>query len=764
MPDDEHATPAASGSPEVRRHTRKDGQTSRNVLKVGSDFYVLASSLASRRIIRVLTHAENFAIFDVDGDIPEVPLEAVGFFHRDTRYLSHFEFRIAGRSPYFLDSYLSDDSAQLRVNQTNPDLLGADGAIELPRDSIQIERRWVLNDATLFHRSVVRNFAGVALAVPLQFGFGVDFADMFEVRGVKRKRHGEFFEPQVGTDSVRFKYRGLDGTMRYAEINFDTAPSSLNSERAAFSLSLGPNEKFQLEVRITGESERESAQVRDHAHRRGSVMRVKSFDHAVEARRSGIVHARAGWASVSGNNQLFDSLLKRSAADVTSMISRTTEGTFIMAGIPWFATLFGRDSLITTMAVMPFNPDIAAATLQTLAGLQGSKIDERRDEQPGKIVHEIRDGEMAATGEVPFARYYGSVDSTPLFLWVFGRFVETTGNLEFAEQLWPNVLRALEWIERWGDRDGDGYVEYLRETPRGLANQGWKDSFDAISHRDGQLAHPPIALAEVQGYVYAAYIGVAKVASRLGHSDIACKLNERADLLRRAFSRDFWLEDEGMVALALDGNKRPCRVMSSNASHCLATGLLDADQAGALSKRLLADDMFTGWGIRTLSAREHRYNPMSYHNGSVWPHDNAIAAMGLAQYGDHKGALRILKGLFDAATNLGRGSLPELFCGFPREEGVGPVPYPVACHPQAWSAASVYLMLQAVLGLRVLGFEKEVVVGAQSLPSWLEALTIEKLAIGSKQVSFKLQPTLEGTTLEVLQKPDSVSVELWHSR
>ena len=754
MPDDERATPKLPESHEVRQHTRKDGQTSRNVVKVGSDFYVLASSLASRRTVRVLTDAENFAIFDIDGDIPEVPLEGVGFFNRDTRFLSHFELRIDGKSPYFLDSHLSDDAAQFRINQTNPDLLSPDGTITLPRDSIQIERRWILNEATLFHRVMVRNFAGVALAVSLQFAFGVDFADMFEVRGVKRKRHGEFFKPQVGADSVRFPYRGLDDTMRFAEINFDTKPSSLNSESAAFRLSLDPNEKFQLELRITGESVH--GRGRDHDQVEARRQRVTSFDHAVETRRSGIAQARAGWAAVSGNNPSFDLLLKRSAADLTSMISRTAEGTFMMAGIPWFATLFGRDSLIATMATLPFNPDIAAATLRTLAGLQGSQINESRDEQPGKIVHEIRDGEMAATGEVPFARYYGSVDSTPLFLWMFGRYVETTGNLEFAEQLWPNVERGLEWIERWGDRDGDGYVEYLRETPRGLANQGWKDSFDAISHHDGQLARPPIALAEVQGYVYAAYVSVANVAARLGHGDLESRLRERADSLRRAFSRDFWLEDEGIVALALDGDKRPCRVMSSNASHCLATGLLHADQAAALSRRLMADDMFTGWGIRTLSAREYRYNPMSYHNGSVWPHDNAIAAMGLARYGNHQGALRILKGLFDAAVNLGRGSLPELFCGFPREDSVGPVPYPVACHPQAWSAASVYMILHAVLGLEVLGFEKRVVVGAQSLPPWIEALTVENLAIGSEHVSFKLRRMSEGTALEVLQKPASV--------
>jgi glycogen debranching enzyme len=367
---------------------------------------------------------------------------------------------------------------------------------------------------------------------------------------------------------------------------------------------------------------------------------------------------------------------------------------------------------------------------------------------------------MAATGEVPFGRYYGSVDSTPLFLWLYGRYVSATGDRKLAEELWPNAERALEWIKRWGDRDGDGYVEYMRETRGGLVNQGWKDSLDAISHADGTLARAPIALCEVQGYVYAAYRSLAEVAARLGNQAIAEELEQRAVELRASFARDFWLEAEGTVALALDAEKRPCRVMTSNAAHCLAAGLLDEPKAAALAGRLLADDMFSGWGVRTLSARERRYNPMSYHNGSVWPHDNAIAAMGLASVDGREGIFRILDGLLSAAVQLNTGSLPELFCGFPREPRLGPVPYPVACHPQAWSAASVFMILQAMLGIRVMGFERRLVLDSPSLPSWLDWLRIENMPVGDGTVSFDVRRTANVAAIEVTEKRGPVLVEV----
>jgi len=729
-----------------RREPERETQT---VIKVGADFYILASSLTSRRSTRVLVNGESFAVFEVGGDILESPLEPLGFFHRDTRYLSRFELKIAGEAPYYLNSYASHENAQLRINLSNPDLGFQGQNIRLPRNSIQIERNWVIAGAALFHKLIVRNYARLHIEIPLDFFFGVDFADLFEVRGLKRARRGKCQEPEVSGNRVRFSYRGLDGTRRFTEIAFHPEPDALEAGRSLFLFALEPDGHKELEVRITAGCE----QAVTSAH-------PARFDGALAQRRSEIGQLDAGWATISASNESINLLLRHSAADLTSMLRFAPEGTFMMAGIPWFATLFGRDSILTALFTLPFNPAVAVGTLKTLADLQGSEINQQRDEQPGKIVHEIRAGEMASTGEVPFGRYYGSVDATPLFLWLLGRYVATSGDLQLAEQLWSNVERALEWIERWGTREGQPYVEYLRQTSRGLSNQGWKDSFDAISHADGRLARPPIALCEVQAYVHAAYEAIADVAARLGRQAVADRLSERAAALKSAFLRDFWMERERTVALALDGDKRPCRVMASNAAHCLAFGLLDSHRGEALAERLMSEEMFTGWGVRTLSSKERRYNPMSYHNGSVWPHDNAIAAVGLARLGRRQSMLRILEGLLQASLQLKTGSLPELFCGFPRDERLGPVPYPVACHPQAWSAASIFMILRAMLGIEVSGFDRKLVIDSPAMPGWLDWIKIENLKVGDGKVSLLVRRTPEVPAIEILSKRGQVTVEI----
>lgn len=747
---------------------------SSTVLRVGSNFYVLASSLASRRTIRVLADGRSFAIFDATGDIVESPLEALGFFHRDTRYLSRFELRVAGQSPYFLNSFLSDDKAQLRVNLTNPDLSNRSGVIELPRNSVQIERSWALDHAAMVHRLVVRNYTRAPVKLDFDFLFGVDFADLFEVRGVQRKRRGRTKRPEIATRGIVFRYHGLDGADRLTEIRFNLAPRKLDSRRAHFPLRLTADGETVIEARIAGHATADSFPAERNAPAAVPVRRpptpprraVKAlgqtdgFHGALDARRAEIAALQSGWTGFSAGNELIDDLLRRSQADLTSIISHGADGAYIMAGIPWFATLFGRDSIVTALAVLPFNPALAAGTLRTLARFQGGEVNHERDEQPGKIVHEMRAGEMAHTGEIPFGRYYGSVDSTPLFLWLYGRYVAVTGDLVMAEQLWPNVARALDWIAVHGDADGDGYVEYARKTPQGLVNQGWKDSFDAIFHADGALARAPIALAEVQGYLYAAYRSVAQVASRLNHNNVASRLAAEAHTLKINFSRDFWLDRERTVALALDADKKPCRVMTSNAAHALACGLLDRDQAAAVAERLIADDMFSGWGIRTLSAGAQRYNPMSYHNGSVWPHDNGIAALGLAQIPGRAGVLKVFDGMLDAAVHLNAGSLPELFCGFPREPRLGPVPYPVACHPQAWAAASVLMILQAMLGLDIDGFERRLTIESPVIPAATEWLLLDGLRVGAGKASILVRNTTTGATAEVTGKTGALTVDV----
>ncbi len=734
-----------SGDTSVRPGAQQESET----IRLG-DFYIHASSQTSRRATRVLVNGESFAVFEVGGDIAQASNEPLGFFHRDTRYLSRFEFRIAGESPYHLNSYASRDNAQLRINLSNPDLGYVGEEIRLPRNSIQIERNWVIGGAALFHKVILLNYAQVPVEIPLEFLFEADFADVFEVRGFKRASHGQRLEPELAADSLTFLYQGLDGVRRFTRVSFQSQPASLKPGHASFVLTLEPGGRKELEVRIVGACEAESA----------GTLALARFDEALKQRRTEIEHLDAGWARISTSHEPLDFLLQRSAADLTSMIRFAPEGTYLMAGIPWFASLFGRDSILTALFVLPFNPALAVGTLKTLASLQGSRVDQRREEQPGKIMHELRAGELAATGEVPFGRYYGSVDATPLFLWLLGRYVETTGDLRLPRQLWNNVERALDWIENWGDCDGDGYIEYVRETPRGLANQGWKDSFDAISHADGALARPPIAVCEVQGYVYAAYNSIAGVAQRLGRDEVAGRLRQRAARLRSRFSHDFWLEGERTVALALDADKRPCRVMASNAAHCLATGLVNREQAEMLADRLMADDMFTGWGLRTLSAREKRYNPMSYHNGSVWPHDNALAAAGLARFKRHRSAIRILEGLLHAAGELKTGSLPELFCGYPRDERLGPVPYPVACHPQAWSAASIFMIVQALLGIDVLALEHKLIIDSPVMPEWLDWIKIEGLKVGDGEVSLIARRVPEGTSVSIIERRGDVRIEV----
>jgi glycogen debranching enzyme len=721
----------------------------RTVIKVGSDFYIHASSLTSRRSTRVLVNGESFAVFEASGDLLETPNEPLGFFHRDTRYLSRFELKIAGETPYYLNSYITPENAQLRINLTNPDLCLDGEEIELPTSSIQIERNWVISGASLFHKLVVHNFTRRPVEIPLDFLFGTDFSDLFEVRGLKRIRRGQLADPEVASDTVTLSYLGLDGRTRSTRIRFDPVPRDLQPGRAAFLITLEPEERWEGEVRLTGECSDAAAHVQVPV----------GFESALRDRRGEIDRYTPGWSTITASSETLNNLLKRSAADLTSIIQYAPEGTFIMAGIPWFATLFGRDSILTAFMTLPFNPALTVGTLKTLASLQGSQFNQRRDEQPGKIVHEIRGGEMAATGEVPFGRYYGSIDSTPLFLWLLGSYATTTGDLELPAALWPNVERALEWIEKSGDRDGDLYVEYLRETPRGLANQGWKDSLDSVSHVEGDLAQPPIALCEVQGYVYAAYLAIADLAVRLGHVALAGRLEMRAGELKARFIHDFWLEEEGIVALALDANKKPCRVMSSNGGHCMATGILDREMGEALAIRLMSDEMFSGWGVRTLSTAERRYNPMSYHNGSVWPHDNAIVAAGLGRIGERRSVIRILEGLLPAETHLKGGSLPELFCGFPRDERLGPVPYPVACHPQAWSAASVFMIIRAMLGIEVLGLERKLVIESPAMPEWLDWLRIENLRVADGSVSLLIRRTPEVPAIEILEKKGAVTIE-----
>jgi len=700
------------------------------MLKIGSDFYILASSLASRRSTRVLAGGESFALLDAGGDILESPLEALGFFHRDTRYLSCFELKIAGEVPYLLNSYLSDDKAQLRVNLTNPDLEVRGDAIRLARNSIHIERSWVLDRAQMFHRVTVRSYAPAPVTMELDFAYGADFADTFEVRGTERPRRGEFFPPAVNGGSVRLSYRGLDGITRFTEILFDPPPPALGTRDASYRLNLQPDEPMTLEIRITGDAEPRIAAGKPAARR--------VFADAREARRGEVAGLQAEYARISTSNELMNSLLRASCADLAMISSLTERGHFILAGIPWFATPFGRDGLITALQTLWLHPALAQGVLRFLASTQATEISAFRDAEPGKIMHETRRGEMAALEEVPFGRYYGGVDSTPLFVVLAGAYEQQTGDAALASEIWPQLLKACAWIEARLDRSATGFIDYAAGELSGLVNQGWKDSNDSIFHASGQFPDGPIAVVEVQGYAYAAFVAMSRLAHARKQLDAMVKWRERAAALRARIEEYFWSPLLDYYAIALDGDGARCEVRASNAGHLLYCGVPDQQRADTVSHALMQPDFASGWGLRTLAAGQARYNPMSYHNGSVWPHDAAICAAGMARFGQRQNVVQIVSEMFEAASHFNM-RLPELFCGFPRIPGQGPAPYPVACLPQAWSAGAVFMLLQACLNLHIDAGRKEIHVQQPALPIGIENLEVRNLPVGDATIDLTFE-------------------------
>jgi glycogen debranching enzyme len=460
----------------------------------------------------------------------------------------------------------------------------------------------------------------------------------------------------------------------------------------------------------------------------------------------------------SSSNPAFDRWVRRSADDLAMLTAETPYGPFPFAGVPWFATPFGRDALITAYSVLWLDPGLARGVLRFLAAHQAQGASAAADAEPGKIFHELRGGEMPALGEVPFGCYYGSVDVTPWFVLLAAAYYERTGEEALLRELWPSLLAALAWIDGPGDPDGDGFVEYARRAGGGLANQGWKDSDDSIMHADGTPAAGPIALCEVQAYVYAAKSGLARVARALGEGALAGRLAREAADLRERFARAFWCEELGTFALALDGGKRPCRVPSSNAGHALFAGIALPEHAARVAESLLSRDLFSGWGVRTLGASAARFNPMSYHNGSVWPHDNALVAQGLARYGARAGAERIFAALFDASLAMDDARLPELVCGFDRVDGEQPALYPVACSPQAWSAASVFLLLQTALGVAIDARGRRVRAVRPALPAFLERVALRGIAVGDAVLDVACERSGEESRLRVLRQRGEVEL------
>jgi glycogen debranching enzyme len=711
-------------------------------------FYIQATAETANERSRVLKRGDAFAVLDRFGSAQATGPAAEGLFFEDTRYLSQLTLTIDGVRPLLLSSYVTEDNLALATDLTNSDL-AADGTsgrrTPLAKGTIHILLTSVLGEDALLQRMEIKNYGVTPARFRLQVAFDADFVDMFEVRGSTRARRGERLADEKLPDGVVLGYHGLDGITRRTRLIFSPAGTLVSARRASWTLDLPVHGRQVIELDARCE-------------RDGRAPHPITHEAALADGTRWQAERRCQIASISTSNESFNAWLKRSQADLDMLVTDTPQGLYAYAGIPWFSTTFGRDGIITALQCLWLDPTLAAGTLSFLAAHQATKIDPHADAEPGKILHEARRGEMANLGEVPFALYYGGVDSTPLFVVLAAAYYERTHDLGLIRTLWPQVEAALAWMRDYGDLDGDGFLEYDRKSPNGLINQGWKDSADSVSHADGRLAEAPIALAEVQAYAHAAYRGAARLAEALGETHRAATLWAAATSLKAKFDPAFWIEELGTYALALDGDKRPCRVQTSNAGHVLFGGLATPDHAARVADSLLAGPSFSRWGIRTLAETEARYNPMSYHNGSVWPHDNALIGLGFARYGLHAPLIAVLDALFDASTFLEDQRLPELFCGFGRRAGSGPTAYPVACIPQAWSSAAVFGLFGATLGISFEPASAQIRFSQPILPRWIDDCRISNLRLGTSSVDLLLQRERDGVAVRVLDRTGPVEI------
>ncbi len=710
----------------------------------GSAFRILAASSLADERTRVLKQGDTFGVFDHYGDIKLGGLGEEGLFHDGTRFLSGLLLDLEGGRPFFLSSTVRDENDQLRVSLTNPDFLD-ERLVRLPLGTLEVSLTRFLWNGVCYQQLQIRNYGLQAIETSLGLHFTADFADIFEIRGMRRKARGEDLPPVVDRDSVVLSYRGLDEIVRRSRLRFDSAPTRLTSTTAHIELVLQPQEQRTIAVSVACEID-------------GRQPRVLRFEEARSEVEADLERFSAWSCHLGTSNSQVNAWINRAGADLHMLTTNLPTGPYPYAGIPWFNTPFGRDGIITALECLWMRPELTKGVLAYLAFSQATEVIPEQDAEPGKILHETRRGEMAALREMPFGKYYGSVDSTPLFVLLAGAYYERTADRAFLEGLWPNIEAALGWIETYGDPDGDGFIEYHRQSSDGLVHQGWKDSDDSVFHSDGTLAEGPIALCEVQGYVYAAWHAGARLANLLGHSERAAKLADRAEMLRRQFDQAFWCDELSTYAIALDGRKRPCKVRTSNAGQCLFTGIADVARAEALARTLLSPESFSGWGVRTVASTEGRYNPMSYHNGSVWPHDNALIAYGLSRYGYQERALRILTGLFQSGLYFELQRMPELFCGFVKDPGAGPVLYPVACSPQAWSAASVFLLLQSALGLEINGPQAQLSLTRPTLPNFLDELRIHNLQVAGGSVDLLVVRHDQDVSVNVLRREGRVEI------
>jgi glycogen debranching enzyme len=739
---------------------------------------VKATDLGS---VQVLKHGNRFLLTDSFGDI-HPDSRGLGLYEGDTRVLACSVLRVGGVRPVLLQTSVG---ANYRggIQMTNPSADRNPDAKthrlhQLVGRTIGISRDRLIGADGVSERVRIVNHAADPASVPIDLELGADGADIFEVRGYPRKGRGQLL-PVAATDrQVTFRYIGLDKIELLTHLAFSEPAEAVVSVtdaradgsdsgaaiRLHWTLSMGPGEVRELtwttwstERPATADEAPEPTSTADQAVLFPEVPRVSPDEGAAA------YHAwERGTTSVDSDHELFNLVIKRSISDLRLLVNDGPgpDQRYVAAGVPWFTTLFGRDALISAFQALAFRPQIAVETLEVLAAYQATTDEPWHDAEPGKILHELRTGEMARSGELPHTPYYGSVDSTPLWLIVFGATFDWTGDRGLVDRLWPNAMAALDWIDKYGDRDGDGFVEYERRSERGLLNQGWKDSSDAIRDRTGREAIPPIALAEVQGYVFDAKRRMARLARIRGEDELATRLDADADTLAKRFEVAFWIEDQRYYALGLDREKKQADAIGSNPGQCLWSGIVAPERARDVVDQLLRPSMFSGWGIRTFGADQRGYNPIGYHTGTVWPHDTSLIAAGFKRYGFDDASNRLAGQMMEAAQGFPDFRLPELFCGFDKTDAHTPVPYPVACSPQAWAAGSSFLFLETMLGLRAHAERNELELLHPHLPDWLGKVTLTDLRVGDASVDLLFHRWRGTTSAEVLRKVGDVAVTI----
>lgn len=676
-----------------------------------------------------IKHDKLFLLMDTEGLLPGGDEQGFGLYADDTRWLKTWNILINGK-PLFL---LHIDVGQGFAARATYNNHGLDG---IPDQSLLIERSIVLTDV-LSERLTIANLNASDVTLDVVVEYAADFAHMFEVRGARREKRGASHLPVYDRrrGSVTLGYTGLDKVVRQTRINFRAAvPPVLEKGQARFRLAIPEKRSTELEfvVRIKGS---------DQPLTRLPRLRRYTEEEARVKRSYRLWRSRS--AVISTENEEFNLVLERAYNDLYVLRQQSPRGYGIAAGVPWFAQLFGRDGAIAGLQTVAFMPDMSQEELLVLAAYQGVEHDPVTAQAPGKIMHELRVGEMANLKEIAFRPYYGTVDATQLWLMLLCEYAEWTGDLSLVERLWPNVLAALDFLDKSA---GGGYITYGGTAGEALTNQGWKDSFNAIMYSDGKLAKAPIAVCEAQGYLYVAWAKIARLAALRGDDALAARLALQANRLRTAFQRDFWMPDRKFVAIALDADGRQCDVVSSNPGHLIGTGILTTEQERLVAARLMDADMFCGWGIRTLSSREVAFQPMDYQVGSVWPHDNGFAVEGMCRIGETASAHKVMRALFDVARNLDDHRLPELYCGFDRDGRAVPVRYPVACVPQAWAAGCIFHMLKACFNIVPDAFNNRLRIVNPSLPSWLGKVTVNGLRIGDARLDLEFAPSSSGTT------------------